>query len=254
MQGIHIVSSEGGEPKEVIEVWRDVRIVSTGISLSPLGNTLAFTSVEDKKQHIFTISIDGGESKQLVEAQAREPVYSPDGKRIAYMHTKTNKNYTKRNTETNIYVIPAIGGDPVPLTMESDSVDFGSIAWSPDGEHIAYFSYNEENPDDKILKIISVENRDSHLITKVQGINVHNELAWSPDSKRIAFNGPKDIISVVSIKDGSIEEINTDLMDVSIYHFDWSPNGDRFVFAGYKGGGPEFWLMEDFLPKTEAKK
>jgi Tol biopolymer transport system component len=494
MQGIHIVSAEGGEPKEVIEVWRDVRIVSTGISLSPQGKTLAYSSVEDKKQHIFTISTDGGESKQLVEGQAREPVYSPDGKMIAYVedknagraggglwvvpadggaailladagmasspiwspdgnmiaffdredknhiyivpiskdgeiigdkitidapertggvrilagwtsdnkigvifssliefglytlpvkggkaalvlhggyptqprwspngkqifhtnnkneesgdwgkyaiasipaeggkvttvqiqsdekiikpgwgggnnvspdgkmiafsaqtekdsswhwqlwtipvnggkptqltstpdwvingfpcwspdgksiayvHAKTDENYTKRNTETNIYIIPAVGGDPVSLTMESDSVDFASIAWSPDGKHIAFYSENEEKPDDKILKIISVDNRDSREVATVEGVNIHNELAWSPDSKRIAFNGPDEFITVISIKDGSIEEIKTDLLDVEIYHFDWSPDGDRFVFAGYQGGDSEFWLMENFLP------
>ena len=99
-----------------------------------------------------------------------------------------------------------------------------------------------------------MDNGDSRELASVEGVNIHNELAWSPDSKRIAFNGPEDIITVISIKDGSIEEIKTDLLDVEIYHFDWSPDGDTFVFGGYQGGDSEFWFLEDFLPKTESKK
>jgi tetratricopeptide (TPR) repeat protein len=33
-----------------------------------------------------------------------------------------------------------------------------------------------------------------------------------------------------------------------------SPNGKYFAFVDWKEGEKEFWLMEDFLPKTEAKK
>ncbi|MHA2237932.1 MAG: hypothetical protein ACXAB2_06150 [Candidatus Hodarchaeales archaeon] len=114
---------------------------------------------------------------------------------------------------------------------------------------------NEENQDDMTLKIISVNDRDSRVVAKAQGVGIHNELAWSPDSKRIAFNGPEDmIIKVISIKDGSIEDIETDLVDVNIYHFDWSPDGTKFVFAGYRGDNPEFWVMEDFLPLVKGTK
>ena len=46
------------------------------------------------------------------------------------------------------------------------------------------------------------------------------------------------------------------LVDVNIYHLDWSPDGERFVFGGFKGGDAEFWFMEDFLPleKLAQKK
>ena len=83
----------------------------------------------------------------------------------------------------------------------------------------------------------------------------HSELAWSPDSKRIAFNyndDEKSGIRVMTLSDGSIEEINTGISDIDrIVHFDWSPDGERFVFSGWKHGKKEFWLLEDFLPELE---
>jgi len=34
----------------------------------------------------------------------------------------------------------------------------------------------------------------------------------------------------------------------------WSPDGDRFVFSGYQGDSPEFWLMKNFLPLVKVAK
>jgi Tol biopolymer transport system component len=58
----------------------------------------------------------------------------------------------------------------------------------------------------------------------------------------------------MSLADGNIVDIKTDLVDTKIYHLDWSPDGKKLVFGGYKGGGREFWLMEDFLPLVKRKK
>ena len=82
-QGMYIVSAEGGKPKKVHENYRDARIVNYRMSLSPDGKILAFSSVDNDECHINTISVDGGLPKQLVEAQAREPIFSPNGKMIA---------------------------------------------------------------------------------------------------------------------------------------------------------------------------
>ena len=78
--------------------------------------------------------------------------------------------------------------------------------------------------------------------------------AWSPDSRRIAFQtNKKRTIKIVSLEDGAIEEIEVDLVDTNIYHLDWSPDGKNLVFAGYSGGGREFWMIEDFLPRELGK-
>jgi Tol biopolymer transport system component len=160
----------------------------------------------------------------------------------------------------NIWTVPVNGGDPKVFTSDSDSVKCGPIAWSPDGKLIAYFSTDEEDMMAGILKILSINDGVSRVVARVQTAHVNIELAWSPDSKRVAFNYASKsksygkVIRIISIDDGSIVDIETDLVDINMYHLDWSPDGDRFVFSGYQGDSPEFWLIGDFLPEERTKK
>jgi hypothetical protein len=55
----------------------------------------------------------------------------------------------------------------------------------------------------------------------------------------------------MDITDGSIKDIETNLVGVGIWHIDWSPDGKKFVFAGGKGGNDEFWFLEDFLTEVQ---
>ena len=57
-QSIYVVSSDGGKPKKIIEINRDSEALNYRISLSPNGNILAFSSVEENKQHIFSTPVD----------------------------------------------------------------------------------------------------------------------------------------------------------------------------------------------------
>ena len=184
------------------------------------------------------------------------PCWSPDGSAVAFVRARVSKNYAEGFQGTNIYIVNSTDGEPKPLTTESDHVNYGPIAWSPDGKMLAYFSRSEGTWGDGTLNVIPVNGGEPRVIGKVQGIQVNKELAWSPDSTRIAFNGSSDeeVIKVMSIEDGNIVDIKTDLADTSVYHLDWSPDGKRMVFGGYKGGGREFWLMEDFLHLVKGRK
>jgi len=264
-----VVPAEGGEVKTV-PIQIDDKIVKPawggGNDVSPDGKMIVFSgqTKKDTSWHwqIWTLPVDGGKPKQLTKTPASVlngfPRWSPDGKTIAYIRAREGKNYFKGFRETNIYITQVNGGDPKALTSESDSVRFCPIAWSPDGKLIAYFSTDEEDLKAGILKILSVNDGVSRVVGKIQRVHVNIELAWSPDSKRIAFNyGPEvygKVIRVISIDDGSIVDIETDLVDINMYHLDWSPDGDRFVFSGYQGDSPEFWLMEDFLSLVKRRK
>jgi Tol biopolymer transport system component len=258
------VPAEGGEVT-TIPIQSDDKIIKPawggGNRVSPDGKTIVFAGQKSQEEiyimHIWTLPVEGGRPEQLTNAPVpltdRFPCWSPDGKAIAFVRTKKFENYYKGFSETNIYILKMNDREPKPLTSASDKVNFGTIAWSPDGKLMAYFSRDGETEPEVTLKVIPVDGGVSRVVGKVQGAGVHTELAWSPDSKRIAFNGTDNkTIKVISINDGSFLDIKTGLADPYIYHLDWSPDGNKFVFCGATGGYREFWLMENFLPESKA--
>ena len=129
---IYVVSSDGGKQKKVIENFREIEAVNYHISLSTNGNNLAFSSVEENKQHIFSTPVDKVIPRQLVEMEARNPVFSPDGKYIAFVK---DKNRGRGWDNLGLWVVEANGGKPYKLADAGKAV---TPIWSPDGKLIAF--------------------------------------------------------------------------------------------------------------------
>lgn len=217
---------------------------------------------------LASVSANGGSGKFLPKDKKGRTIrplpfqsgnrVSPDGKMIisaAFTPEDTRNKYNFPNTK--IWKIAVDGSESTQITNKQGPYADGSPCWSPDGKMIAYLTQEEGAPNNNTLNVINVSNGESRIVGKIPtaySVHVNIELAWSPDSKRIAFNYKEGkVIKVMSLSDGSIENINTGLVDITIYHLDWSPDSRRFVFSGY-GGNPEFWFMEDFLPKNETKQ
>lgn len=81
------------------------------VAISPDGKTVAFTYKGD----IYTVPATGGIARQLTSDKAYDsyPVWSPDGKMIAFSST--------RDGSEDIFVIPAGGGTARRLTTDSGS-------------------------------------------------------------------------------------------------------------------------------------
>jgi Tol biopolymer transport system component len=263
-KGIAVVFAEGGKAATV-PLESDEKILvpgwGAGNRISTDGKMIVFAGKTPKDPglhfHIWILPVEGGKPKQLTEAPAQStdmfPCWSPDGKSVAFVRARVSKNYVEGFGETNIYIVNSTGGEPKLLTSDSDRVNFSPIAWSPDGKMLVYCSIGSS------ITITPAGGGKHRVVGQVQANNVNTELAWSPDSKRIAFNAwlpavDETGIKVMSLEDGNIVDIKTDLVDTSIYHLDWSPDGKKLVFGGYKGGGREFWLMEDFLPLVKSRK
>jgi dipeptidyl aminopeptidase/acylaminoacyl peptidase len=153
--------------------------------------------------HIFIVSADGGEPRQLTAGDFNDgaPAWSPDGKSIAFSAIrKPDADYQLGDSE--IYVVAATGGEPRALTDRRGPDQ--APAWSPDGKRIAYLGNDEKMLSYTVTRLY-VMNADgsgkrelSGGYDRSVGDGVGGDVAapfggggeriqWSPDGKRILF-------------------------------------------------------------------
>lgn len=104
-----------------------------------------------------------------------DPQLSPDSKWVAYeVDTATLK--TDKN-ETRIWMVPASGGDSIPLT--ADGVTSTHPRWSPDNKYIAFLSARNKGKTE--VWLLNRLGGDALQLTHtVQDVD---DFAWSPDSR-----------------------------------------------------------------------
>ena len=100
------------------------------IDVSPDGRTILFDVLGD----LYTLPIEGGQAKRIMGGLSFEsqPVYSPDGKTIAFL--------TDRTGVENLWIADADGSNPRAVSKDTRTNDRPQIMvspeWTPDGEYI----------------------------------------------------------------------------------------------------------------------
>ncbi len=204
---------------------------------------LSVPNIEDNKIYhdLYAVSIDGKETIRLTEDKASEfnAIWSPNGKKIAYLSTKDGA--------PQIYVMKFPTKEVEKISNLENGVN--TLAWSPDGKYFAITSDVKilKTPKDKypelskakirIYENVPVRHWDewvdenySHLFllaaqggeaidlmqneaydTPLKPFGGAEEISWSPDSKEIAYTCKKLY---------GIEFVNQTNSDIYVYNID----------------------------------
>ncbi|HEU4836930.1 MAG TPA: PDZ domain-containing protein [Pyrinomonadaceae bacterium] len=126
---------------------------------------------------IWLVERTGGTAKRLTNTPNEEmsPVFSPDGKRIAFSRSNGN--------DWDVFIAPADGsGEPNRITMmpEDDLV----TSWSPDGKEIIFETTRDEETVTRLYKT------SADRLALATALPLHQSYSgWlSPDGSRIVYN------------------------------------------------------------------
>src|SRR5258707_3504659 len=199
-------------------------------TISPDGLEIAFASGGD----IWTVPARGGQARLLVSHPATEsrPLYSPDGKKLAFVSTRAGN--------PNIYVLTFDGGAIDRLTYDdvAESLD----NWSRDGQFV-YFSSSSR--DISSMNDLWRINAAGGTPMQVSADRYASEYwgAPSPDGSTVAFTARGTTSSQWWRKGHS----HLDESEIWLLHDGTTPRYERL---GEAGNGKDEWPMWSADGKT----
>ena len=142
---------------------------------------------------------------------------SPDGKRIVL------------GARGDVWTLPVESGITRNLT-KSDGAHDRNVAWSPDGEYIAYISDRTGNDELYIQKQDGKEEAIQLTDPKSVSETYKYQPSWSPDSKKITWYDKMNRLMMIDIKSKKVTEVAKS-QDGEMRDFAWSPDSKWIAYS-----------------------
>ncbi|MGA2585936.1 MAG: S9 family peptidase [Candidatus Aminicenantales bacterium] len=247
---VFVIPSEGGHAVDVTPGDFDAPPLDLGgnpdYAFAPDGNEIAFVrNVDPDLKHgigtnndVFVTSVKGGEIRPITTSKANDnmPVYSPDGKTLAY-RAMARPGYESDKLDVMLY--DRRTAKTVNLTADLD-VSVNEMLWSKDGSTL--FFEADEKGRNAFFKITI----NSGKAEKILDGQTFSSISLLPDNKTFillkqAMNQPADIFGfdAVSKKLTRITATNRDLLA----QLQMNP-AEEFWFEGAAKDKVHGWLLK----------
>jgi dipeptidyl aminopeptidase/acylaminoacyl peptidase len=148
---------------------------------------------EGKRSHIFVVSTESGEMRDLTPGDYDAPpfslggpidyAFSPDSKELAF--ARNTDKVEAISTNGDIFIVAVMGGDARRITAENPANDL-TPAYSPDGRYIAYRAQSKPGFESDRWRLMLFDRKtgQSHSLTEQFDSSVES-FTFSADGQRI---------------------------------------------------------------------
>lgn len=147
--------------------------------LAPKRDALVYVSVRAGQQHLYlldvTLRIEHNLTRTAAVTKARNPLWSPDGRRLVYI-----AETPQRGSQAGIHLIDFAARARRSLTPQA--VYVRDLSWSPESDRILYAEANEEHFS---VRIVDLHGRISDVF--VQRNLLLESPQWQPTGDSISF-------------------------------------------------------------------
>ncbi len=221
-------------------------------SWSPKGDLLAFSAIDEKVINIWTVPADGGAEIMISNnndprLQLLSPIWSPDGKRLAYLAQTSRLKGIPRSVLMNER--DAAGGREQTL-LQTD-LRIRMVGWAAGGTKFLAGLVAPEMPGaivDMELVQLTPGQQETGPIAKLPSV-YFNSVRLSPDAKTVAFVARQDKcdnIWQVSLDDRRLRKLTNNKDSQMRYAgLAWSPD-QKSLFFSKQSATTKIWKMENF--------
>ncbi|MDT4968060.1 MAG: hypothetical protein QOJ64_2797 [Acidobacteriota bacterium] len=173
---------------------------------------------DNKRSHVFVVTVDSGETRDLTPGDWDSPpfslggptdyAFSPDSKKVAFVRNTDKVEATSTNGD--IFIVPVTGGEPTRITGSNLAAD-ASPAFSPDGRYIAYRAQARPGFESDLWKLMLYDRETGKSRSLTDKLDAYVEsFTFSSDSQNILFvtgeRGWQPVYSL-SIKTGAMTKL-----------------------------------------------
>lgn len=212
---------------------------ATSPTWSPDGTALMFSSDRTSPTRLWPdlwiVDMKTGHFERITSTPTIKefmPSWGPDGKEFVFLSLDMTKppNWRIRLMELQSREVHQIAGQ---------STLFSRLAWSPNGQQIAFVSDRSGRPE---LWLMGRDGGHARPITTDGSEKEHP--AWSPNGEQIAFASKRAgnwDLWIIHPDGTGLKQVTTSPAAETLP--DWSPDGQSLVFTSDRAGNQDIWAM-----------
>jgi Tol biopolymer transport system component len=215
---------------------------------SPDGRFILACGIDKNGQRgIYRIDVQTGAILPIVKGQVYHPVWSSDGKKIFYVN---ENSILLRDLETN---------EEKTLFQAAGKISPANLVISPDGRQLA-FSLSGAVPETSLMVMSAAGGTPREILQLKDPESIragwNGNIEWIADGHQLLFvkaqkDGSNELWQI-PVEGGKPRNLGITIKGI-ISDLRVHPDGKRIAFTNARLGG-DVWVIENFVPKTEAKK